>query len=362
MRLITPLLLLCFALIIPPPLHAWKFGTHRYSVIKAFDYMEGATGTKMQNWAARFVKYAGGEEFHLRLGDKNGNTDEFSDTRIGEWWSGHDTALFLPGFTLNYTCLWHFITMSRPGSFGNAFDGFTPRQSLQGAFVSYNRLVRSMLHNREIAGTGFPGRGISIPLQTAAVTEAYRFRAQHSASRRFYSSTPPSNYGNFQDAVFEPCSNAAAFWYGQALEGTARGITDLQHLDYLGHAMHLANDATVTHHVWNTLDHFHESYESWVNENTASLYNPAKVRELIDGFYSAHGVTSEQGLRNVLIQEIVIHFAGLSLNMPAPLYSESLAVRTNCGSAQFNASVAENILILVKYVYDLYVDTEHRRY
>lgn len=362
MKRLFPILVLCAALITPSSLYAWKFYTHRSSVIRAFEYMEGPRGSKMQKWAARFVKYTGSEEMHNRLADKNGNTDEFSDTQVGGWWSGYDTSFALPGFSINYTSLWHFITMSRPGNFGNAYDGFSIRQPLPGNHAGFGYLLESMLYNREILNRGPAGCGISLPVDNAGAIQAYRFRAQHSGSRRFFSATPASNYDNFQDTVFEPCSNAAAYWYGQALEGTATGISDLQHLDYLGHVMHMANDATVTHHVWNTLDNFHESYENWVNENAASLYNPARVRELLDGFYAAHGITSELGLRNVLVQEIVIHFAGLSLNMPAPLYSESLAVRTNCGTAQYNASIAENILILLKYVYDLYIDAEHRRF
>ncbi|HPA71193.1 MAG TPA: hypothetical protein PKY31_02925 [Spirochaetota bacterium] len=362
MNRIIPIAIVLSALIIPKTLYAWKFYTHRSSVIRAFEYMEGPGGTKMQKWAARFVKYAGGDDLPQRLGDKNGNTDEFCDTRIGGWWSGYVTSMDIPGLTMNFTGFWHFITMSRPGSFGNAYDGFTPGRTLTGAPGGINSLLKSMLFNREILNSLPAGRCISLPVDNAGAIEAYRFRAHHSGTRRFFSKTPASNYANFQDAVFEPCSNAAAYWYGQALEGTATGVTDLQHLDYLGHAMHMANDATVTHHVWNTLEHFHDSYESWVNANADALYNPAKVRELLDGFFRARGIPSEPGLRGVLIQEIVIHFAGLSYNMPAPLYSESLAVRTNCGTAQYNASVAANILILEKYVYDLNLAANRRRF
>jgi len=348
--------------LVPPPLRAWKFRTHRYSVINAFEYMEGPRGTAMQKWAARFIKYSGGSEIHLRIADKNGNTDEFGDTKIGGWWSGTDTSISLPGFLMNFTCFWHFIDMSRPGSFGNAYDGFSARRTLAGGYLNYNYLLRSMLHNREIRNHGPAGCLISLPVDGAGPIEAYRFRYRESSVRRYASTTPSSNYDNFQDAVFEPCSNASAYWYGQALEGTAPGVTDMQHLDYLGHAMHMANDATVTHHVWNTLDHYHESYETWVNENVGTLYNADRVRELITEFLQVHGVRTDQGLRNVLIQEIIIYYAGLSLNMPAPLYSESLAVRANCGAAQYNASVAQNILILTKYVMDLYAESERRRY
>ncbi len=353
---------LCVFTLLASPLFAWKFKTHRDSVIRAFEYMEAPKAPELSKWSARLIKRIGGPEIHFRMGDKNGNTDVFGDTKIGTWWSGHDTELSLSGETINFTGLWHFITMYRPGKNGNAYDGFSIGHALPGSPGGNNHLLRSLLHNRRISDRGFPGLMISIPMDSSGVREAYRFRYREKGGRRFYSTTASSNYNAFQDTVFEPCSNAAAFWYDQALKGVSIRTAGIQHLDYLAHAMHMANDATVTHHVWNTLDHFHDSYEYWVNENVESLYRPVKVKELLDRFLREKGLTAERGLESITIQEIVIYFAGLSFNMPDPLYSESLEVRTRYGTAQYNASIAANILMMIKYVLDLHREEDLRRY
>lgn len=344
----------------PFPLNAWMYRTHHAAVTKAFDYMEGPRASTDQANAACFLKNSGGKDIHILIAEKSGNTDEFSDTCAESWWNGKMKIIDLGTKRINISTLWHFLSINKAGCDGNEFSGFSCSFAPAGGGTRYNELLRAIMYNHKVANLGFAGLGITVPFRPTGPIEAYRFRGRFSASRVFYSTTSKENYLRFHNTVFEPSTNAAAFWYGQAVQGTGVGITDLQHIGYLGHVMHLANDATVTHHLYSTLDHYHDEYEHFVNDNLPSLYSETKVKELIALFFNSSA--GKKGLGNIMIRDIILFFAHRSAGMTAPLYSDLLETRKNCGKEQFCASVAENIIIITKYHSDLRRKEDLRRY
>ncbi len=341
---------------------AWKYNTHKSSVIHAMNYMGSGNADSVQQWAAQFLKYMGGEDIAEQMGIKNGDTDDFKDTSVGGWWVGYRTNVSLFGFDTNFTSYWHFLTMFRPGHYGNAYDGYSYKYSPDDGFWGYNGLVKSLLYNQDVKNKDKAGRTISNPENGQGVRDGYKYRYQLSSSQKYYSTTPGSNYDDYQNIIFEPNSNAAVYWYFKALYGRVSSNIDRGHMLYLGHVMHMAGDANVTQHIWDTLDHYHTSYEGWVDENYYSLYNPGKVKELIDGFMAAYNIQNPSQLSNITLQEIFAYFAARSLNMPAPLYSEDYGVRYSNGYEQYNGSVAINVIIMEKYVYDLYIPESARKF
>lgn len=346
--------------LIPCQLNAWLYRTHHEAVTKAFEYMESPYAREAEKNAAHFLKISGGENIHIYIAEKSGNTDEFSDTRAAAWWKGKRNILELGKKRLNVSTLWHFLSIHQRGCFGNEFPGFSFSFTPKGGGTRFNELFRALVFNHRVECTGFAGLGISMPMRMLEPIEAYRFRGRISASRSYYSTTPSENYSHFHTAIFEPSTNAATFWYAQALEGTRQGITDIQHMGFLGHVMHLANDATVTHHLYSTLDHYHDDYERFVNEHLNLLYSERKVSELLTLFYQSK--TGKKGLHNIMIRDIILFFARRSATMTAPLYSELFETRRNCGKEQFCASVAENIIIITKYHLDIHLDEKSRRF
>ncbi len=353
-------IVLCAIVSVPNPLNAWLYGTHHAAVLKAFEYMEGPLASVEQKNAVRFLKISGGNDIHIIIAGKSGNTDEFSDTCAESWWNGKRTAIDLRTKRINISTLWHFLSITKPGCFGNEFPGFSFSFAPPEGGTRYNELLRALLFNHKVEKSGFAGRGISMPVQSISPIEAYRFRGRFSAFRSYYSITSLENYSRFQSVVFEPSTNVAAFWYGQALEGTAVGITNLQHIGFLGHVLHIANDATVTHHLYSTFDHYHDEYEKFVNDNLSLLYSQRKVSELISLFYNSS--VGREGLANIMIRDIIFFFARRSAGMTASLYSDLFETRKNCGKEQFCASVAENIIIITKYFIDIHRDDTIRRY
>ncbi len=341
---------------------AWKYDTHKSTVIEAFSFMEGENGDSSQKWAASFIRYTAGSDIDVRCGIKNGDTDAFYDTSIGGWWVGYRTHVSILGFDTNFTSYWHFVTMFRSGSYGNAYDGYSYKYSPGDGFWGYNGVVKSLLYNQDTRNEGKAGNRISYPESGNGVRDAYRLRYQAPGQARYYSSTPGGNYDDYQKTVYEPCTNAAAYWYGRALNGRTPTTIDRVHAEYLGHVFHMAEDATVTQHVWNTLDHYHTDYEAWVDSNYGILLDRSNVTALVAEFKGAYGITSGEMLRNVTIQQIITFFANKSVNMPGPLYSEDGEVRRGAGSSEYDASVAVNIIILEKFVYDLYAPESERRF
>ena len=342
-------------------LGAWNFNTHRDSVLTALQYMS-ANGNSNQQWAASYLKYRGGSDIAAVCGQKDGDTDNFYDTSVGGWWIGYRTHVSLLGFNVNYTSFWHFINMSRPGHSNNAYDGYSYRYSFDDGFFSTMSLIKNLLYNQDTRNSGNAGNNISYPEYGQGARDAYRFRFQLSGSQKYYSSTSGGNYDDFQDTVYEPSTNAAAYWYGKALYGRDASNADRLHIGYLGHVLHLAEDANVTQHVWDTTGSYHTDYEGWMDTNHASLYDPSKVAQLINDFNASYGITSDEQLKNVTLQQIMSFFAAKALNQPGPLYSQDDAVRRKAGYEEYNGSVAINVIILEKYIYDLYVASNYRRF
>ncbi len=355
------LLAICFFLSFAGKGNAWKFNTHRDSVIKAFEFME-IQGNSNQKWVAQFIKYRGGSDIALRLGNKNGDTDNFRDTSIGGWWIGYRTHVGLFGFDVNYTSFWHFIAMFRPGHYGNPYDGYSYKYSPDDGFWGLNGVIKSLLYNQDVRNEGNAGRTISNPENGQGVRNAYRFKYQLSSSQKYYSTTPSSNYEDYQDIIFEPNSNGAAYWYGKALYGRTSTTVDGIHIEYLGHVFHMAGDACVTQHVWDTSDHNHVAYEGWIDDNRDSLYNSFLVQQYLNEFRSAFGITSLSGYSALRIQDIILFFASKAVNMPGPLYSKDYNTWQTVGSREYAMAVAVNIVILEKYVSDLYVAATNRRF
>jgi hypothetical protein len=344
----------------PLRLHAWQFGTHHAAVMKAFEFMEGPLASELQQKAAKFLKIYGGQNIPAVIAEKSGNTDDFSDTCAIAWWSGKLHTVDLGEKKVNISTLWHFLTIDYPGHFGNEYAGFSFRFTPPGGGTHYNEILRAILYNHTLASAGFAGYGISMPVRLIGPIEAYRFRARVSYSRAYFSTTPEKNYERLHNTIFEPSINAAAFWYSQSLDGTAKGISDIQHIGYLGHVMHLANDATVTHHLYSTLDHYHDAYEQFVDDHLPSLYSTTKVADLISLFH--HSEVGNKGLKMIMIKDIMLFFAHRSAGMTAPLYSDLYEVRKNCGTEQFCASIAQNVIIITKYYLDINIDEKSRRF
>lgn len=342
-------------------LGAWNFNTHRDSVTYALQYMK-SRGNTNQKWIASFLEYRGGSDIAAVCGQKNGDTDNFYDTSIGGWWVGYRTNVALLGFNVNYTSFWHFINMSRPGHFNNAYDGYSYRYSIDDGFFTTMGLIKSLLYNQDTRNAGNAGNNISYPEYGQGARDAYRFRLQLSGAQKYYSSTPGGNYDDYQDTVYEPSTNAAAYWYGKALSGRDASNADRLHMGYIGHVLHLAGDANVTQHVWDTSGSYHSEYEGWMDKNYASLYDPSRVAQFVDEFNASYGITSEEQLKGVTVQQIISFFAAKALNQPGPLYSQDEAVRKKSGYEEYNGSVAVNILILEKYVYDLYAASNDRKF
>jgi hypothetical protein len=341
--------------------NAWKFNTHRDTVIKAFEFME-TQGDANQKWIVQFLKYRGGSDIALRVGNKNGDTDNFRDTSIGGWWIGYRTNVGIFGFDVNYTSFWHFISMFRPGHFGNPYDGYSYRYSLDDGFWGLNGVIKSLLYNQDVRNEGNAGRTISNPENGQGVRSAYRFKYQLSESQKYYSTTPSSNYEDYQNIIFEPNSNSAAYWYGKALYGRTSTTVDSAHIEYLGHVFHMAGDACVTQHVWDTSDHNHVSYEGWVDDNRSNLHSASLIQQYVNECKSAFGISTPARYGELRIQDIILFFAGKAVNLPGPLYSKDYNLWQQVGSLEYAMSIAINIIILEKYVNDLYVAPAIRRY
>ena len=341
--------------------YAWKFNTHKASVTDAFGYLEASTDPD-QLWIATFLKTAGGDDIANYCGQKNGDTDNFYDTSIGKWWYQYRTHVTIFGIEANYTSFWHFISMFQPGHNGNDYDGFSFRYSLAGGFWNLNKLVKFFLRNQNIRNENFAGENISNPENGAGVIEAYRFQFQSDGSNKSYSTTPDENYDKYQNVIFEPGTNAAAYWYDRALDGQDSTTVEQTHIGYLGHVLHLAGDANVTQHVWDTSDHYHLDYEDWMDSHYAALLDPVRVTQLIDEFRTAMSINGDDELVNIQIRDIIIFFADKAMLYMGPLYSEDETVRLAAGYEEYNGSVAANVLIFEKYVYDLYVVSSDRTY
>ncbi|HNR88858.1 MAG TPA: hypothetical protein PKM65_11005 [Spirochaetota bacterium] len=361
-KLFISITILLFCVALSGTGSAWKFNSHRDTVVKAFEFMESSHADYIQQWTANFLKYAGGSDIALKMGNKNGDTDNFYDTSIGGWWVGYRTHVGIFGFDTNFTSFWHFITMFRPGNYGNAYSGYSYKYSLEDGFWGLNGVIKSLLYNQDVRNSGNAGNNISYPTNGKGVKDAYKFRYQLSAGQKYYSTTSGGNYDDYQDIIFEPNSNASAYWYAKALEGRTPSNIGAAHLYYLGHVFHMVGDSNVTQHVWNTSDHNHVDYEGWVDDNRASLVNFARVKELVQEFKNAHGITSPDKLRNVTLQQITVFFATKAVNRPAPLYSKDYSVRVTNGAEEYNGSIAINVIVLEKYIYDLYLAESARKF
>ncbi|MCP4133330.1 MAG: hypothetical protein GY754_20345 [bacterium] len=342
--------------------NAWQFNTHKDSVVDAFEYMESKTDGTGEYFAANFLKYAGGDDVAEKLGIKNSETDDFYDTSIGGWWIGYRTHGEIGGFVANFTSFWHFFSMFRPGTNGNAYDGYSYQYSMGDGFWGNNGLMYSALYNQDVQNKGNAGKEIFNDTGGKGVKSAYKFKYQNSASEQYYSTTPDNNYDDYQDVIFEPSSNAGAYWYGRSIEGKSSTTITWDTLQYLGSTLHMAGDANVTQHVWDTSDNYHTGYEGWVNDNYTSLFDVTVVEDYIEEFKTEYSITDDSQLKNITLQEIFVFFANKALNNTAPLYSEDSEVRRAAGIIGYNGAVAINVLILEKYVYDLYVEEDLRKF
>lgn len=352
--------LIIFTLIISlasSSLYAWTFDTHKLSVIKAFEYMKSDKATFEQEWMADYLESIGGPDIAIKIGDKNGDTDKFEDTKLGSWWMGYWTSMF----GNNFTAFNHFITMFREGDYGNAYSGYSYKYSLEDGFWGRNGLLKTAFYNKKVKNKGNAGNKISSPENGKGIIDAYRFKSQESGKQSFYSNTPDSNYKKYQNMIFEPSSNAAAYWYKKTLSEQTPETVDARHIEYLGHVMHMINDSSVTHHVWNTLDHNHTTYETWVTDNLDQMYDQDRVSEIITEFKESYNITVLSDLRNLTIQEILVSLGQTALNDPSPLYSKEESVWLKSGKEGFSASVAANIILIEKYGQDLFLTDESLR-
>jgi hypothetical protein len=69
---------------------------------------------------------------------------------------------------------------------------------------------------------------------------------------------------------------------------------------------------------------------------------------------------NDKDLKNVTIQEIITFFASETLLDTGPLYSNDTAVRMEAGIKGLNASIAVNVLIMEKYILDLFTPEQQR--
>lgn len=345
------------------PSFAWHTDTHKYTVTKAFSFMESSSATSQEAWIAQYVRYLGSNQIDQIMADKCAEVDNMKDLEFGGWWIGYWTGLNLFGYDLiSLTVYSHFMTMYRPGTFGNAYDGYNYKNSPADGWFGANTWLKNLFYNMQARSKGNAGTGISNPANGQGVLDAYKFQYQLSANQKFYSTTPKSNYEDFQTIIFEPLSNAASYWFGKALEGENHTNLESVRLNYLGHVMHYCGDGNTVQHVWDTSDHNHYDYEHWVDLNRESLYDAAVVREMIESFKVSKGITEDSQLANVKVQDIILFFALKTASKPDALYSKATDVYTTSGKNGLNGSIATNVLIMEKFIYTLYQNEGARKF
>ncbi len=357
------LLLIIFTLSITfgtSSLYAWKFDTHKTSVIKAFEFMESENASVAQKWIGDYIKYNGGSDIADKMGDKNGNTDHFEDTAFGSWWTGYRSHFMVFGNHITFTAMSHFTTMFRDGEANNTYDGYSYKHSLDDGFWGLNGVMKTAMGSFKMKNDGNAGNGISNPENGQGILQAYKFKYQESGNQKYYSTT--DNYKKkYKYVVFEPASNAAAYWYSKTLAGQTPDSIDSRHIEYIGHVMHYLNDSNVAQHVWNTLDHNHSSTETWIDDRIDSMCQDDQVATIIGEFKDALDITHDSQLRDITIQEINTYFGQMALADPSTLYSKSDAVRLAFGKKAFTKTVAVNVVLMEKYIWDLYVTDESLR-
>ena len=369
-RYVLPILiLLCFN---AGALYSWTGSTHIRTVQDAVSFMKGSQATETEKWIISFLEYRsqlGNADFTGYVGNKNRDTDNFKDTEMDGWWCFASCTFSIVGVDFaNYTSFWHFLTLSRPGRYNN-YDGYSYRYSLPDDFWGLNGVTKSYLYNRHCNNEGKAGNSISYPSSgSLGVKSGYRQRYVYNGSL-YNSTTPSGNYDDYQDIIWEPLNNAAVYWYGRALRNrsgspASSGNVNYYDLGLLGHALHMAGDANVPQHLWNTLSHYHSDYEGWVNSIRATLYDQAMVNDLVREFFALY-----PDLRTVSLNTMMLYFANSSYQETYALWidtdsmnSTTQAIMLDRAKKQYNRSVALNVLMMVKYVYDLYVDDNQRRF
>lgn len=341
-------------------LYAWKFDTHKASVVKAFEFMESENATEEQKWIADYIKYIGGTDIADKIGEKNGKTDHFEDTAFGSWWTGYRSHFMVFGNHITFTAMSHFTTLFREGENGNPYSGYSYKYSLDDGFWGLNGVMNTVVGSFKMKNDGNAGNSISNPENGQGMLEAYKFQYQESDNQKFYSST--DNYKQkYKNVIFEPASNAGAYWYGKTLQGQTPESIDGRHIEYLGHVMHYLNDSNVAQHVWNTLDHNHSSTESWIDERLDQMFENDKITTIIEDFKNSFDITHNSELRDITIQEINTYFGKMALMDPSTLYSKEDSVRLAFGKKAFTKTVAVNVILLEKYIWDLYLTDESLR-
>jgi len=354
------------------PLYSWTGPTHVRTVQDAVTFMKGGNATATENWIVSFLEYRsqlGNVNLATYVGNKNRDTDNFLDTEMDGWWCFASCTFSIAGIDFaNYTSFWHFLTLSRPGNFNN-YDGYSYRYSLPDDFWGLNGVTKSYLYNRQCNNEGRAGNAISYPSTgSLGVKSAYRQRYVYEGTL-YSSGTSSGNYEDYQTIIWEPLSNAAVYWYGRALKNRSTSPVTSSNVSYydlglLGHALHMAGDANVPQHLWNTLSHNHSDYENWVNSISASLYDTAMVNGFVRDFLARY-----PDLRAVSLNTMILHFANVSYQETYALWidtgsmnSTTAAIMMDRAKKQYNRSVALNVLMISKYVYDLYVSDNQRRF
>jgi hypothetical protein len=353
-------------------LYSWSGSTHSQTVQSAVNFMKGSKATAYEKWAIAFLEYRSqlyNVDFTSYVAKKNTDTDNFLDTEMDGWWCFASCTFSLAGLDFaNYTSYWHFATLSRSGNYNN-YDGYSYKYSLPDDFWGLNGVTKSYLYNRHCNNKGNAGRNVSNPVSgSLGVKSAYRQKYVYNGSL-YNSSTPSGNYEDYQTIIWEPLTNAAVYWYGRALRNNSTSPALSSNVNYadlglLGHAMHMAGDANVPQHLWNTLSHNHSSYESWVDSIRGTIYDENQVNTFVRQF-----LTSYPDLKTVSLNTMILYFANISYQETHPLWISTDSMEpylastiTEMAKKQYNRSVAVNVLLMQKFVNDLYAADNQRKF
>jgi hypothetical protein len=311
---------------------------HRGTLLQALEILQ--KGNESQRWVYGFFNYhaqRNGTSPSATIADMAPQPDNFLDTVIGGWWIGYRYFVEVQFLTsIGFTSYWHFTSAYRPGKYGDRYSGYGYSVQPPGGFFGLNNIVKTLLYNQEVkSGSYENARGLVLGLKDifqiftkdwlglasdfyngekdsgwgipGAPDVIHDYQTQNSSTDRTQNGqftdagtqswrVPASNWDDVQDTFFNPGANAGQFWYNQFTHNASFDDIKTDSLKQIGYAMHWIADGSTPQHVWNTTDHNHTSFESYLDEQIGKGYkvDKEKVEALLHEFDESEMTTLTQ--------------------------------------------------------------------
>lgn len=326
--------------IVMPSVFAMGSKGHHGTMNQAFTMLQ--TGDERDRWIFGFYDYhskrAGGSAQSV-IGTQSSEPDNFLDTVIGGWWFGYhyfiraDFPFFSAGS--NYSSFWHFTSCFSAPKNGDKCTGYGYRISPDDGFFGLNGLMKSLLYNQEVKSGDFnsangtvislkdtfqlltkdwlgflsdfyngePDSGWGIPGASDPIHQYQTLTSSTDPTKngQFKFGTnnwrvPSANWKDIQDVYFNPMANQMQYWYNLFSHNSAFDDIQPEGLRLLGYVHHGPGDVCTPQHAWSTLSHYHQEFESFIDEFITKGFKADKseVIALIEAFEKSERMTYAQ--------------------------------------------------------------------